>query len=388
MLDLSQIPIVDNHCHGFLPEKEADAFDQLFNLSMLDIPRLHTEHMLLYRKVISELARFLGCEDGFEEVIRVRKAVYQKDRRGYVQKLFKEVGLETLIVDVGFPAMEFSGYTVPLDTFKDLTGCRVSSIYRFEPLMSELFNQSLSFDQMEAEYLKALDRAVLEEGHIAYKSAVAYTFGVRIERVTRARAEKMYYELVDEGELGTSITKISGEPLKKSRVLRHYLTWKGAEKAVEHDVPLQIHMGIGDSPYIDVRDANPFHLLELIKADELKGLKLVIVHSGYPFVREAAYFANNFPDVYLDLSELIPFVGSGIKQSLLNIFDTAPMSKIMYGSDGYNVPELFWIGVILGRQALTSALGEMIKTGFMNETYAMEVGRMILADNARRLYQL
>ena len=388
MLDLSQIPIVDNHCHGFLPEKEDEAFDQLFNLSMLDIPKLHTEQMLLYRRVISELARFLDCEDDFEEVIRVRKEVYQRDRKAYVQRMFREVGLETLIVDVGFPALEFSGYTVPLDTFKDLTGCGISSIYRFEPLMSELFNQDLTFTEMETRYLQALDEAVTKEGHIAYKSAIAYTFGVRIERVARAEAERVYRELVKEGELGTSLTKISGGPLKRSRVLRHYLTWKGAQKAVEHDVPLQIHMGIGDSPYIDVRDANPLHLLELIKADELKGLKLVIVHSGYPFVREAAYFANNFPDVYLDLSELIPFVGSGIRQSLLNIFDTAPMSKIMYGSDGYNIPELFWIGAILGRRALAGALEAMIKIGFMNETYAMEVGRMILADNARRLYRL
>ena len=387
-MDLSHIKLVDNHCHAFLPEKESAAFDQLFNLSMLDIPKLHTEHMLLYRRVITELARYLGCADNFEEVIAARKEVYARDRQAYVRKMLDEAGIETLIVDVGFPAMEFSGYTVPLDSFKTLTGRNIASIFRFEPLMSELFLKDQSFDEMEAQFLEGLDKAVTAEGHIAYKSAAAYVFGLRIDRVARAEAEKMYYELVKEGELGTSMIKISGEPRKKSGVLRHYLTWQGAKKAIEHDVPLQIHTGIGDSPFIDVRDANPFHLLEMIKADDLKGLKLVIVHSGYPYVREAAYFANNFPDVYVDLSELIPFVGSGIKQSLLNIFDTAPLTKIMYGSDGYNVPELFWISAILGRRALGEALEELIRLGFMTEASAQEAGRLILADNARRLYKL
>lgn len=388
MVDLSQIPIVDNHCHSFLPEKEDEAFDQLFNLSMLDIPKLHTEHMLLYRRVVTELSRFLGCANDFQEVIRIRKEVYGRDKVAYVQKMFDEVGLDTIIVDIGFPDEDFTGYSVPLDTFREITGRKLASIYRFEPLMRNLFNQDISFDDMEVKFLQTLDNAIIKEGHIAYKSAIAYTFGARIEKVARGDAEKMYYELKKEGELDTGILKISGQPLKKARILRHYLTWKGAEKAVEHDVPLQIHMGFGDSPYIDVRDANPLHLIEMIRDADLKGLKLVIVHSGYPFIREAAYFANNFPDVYVDLSQLIPFVGSGIKQSLLNIFDTAPMTKIMYGSDGYNIPELYWIGAILGRRALSETLDEMIRLGFMDEAYALEVGRMILANNARRLYKL
>jgi len=52
---------VDSHCHPFLPGKEEKEFDQLFNLSTLSIPKLHGENVILYRKVMRELARVLGC---------------------------------------------------------------------------------------------------------------------------------------------------------------------------------------------------------------------------------------------------------------------------------------------------------------------------------------
>ena len=65
----------------------------------------------------------------------------------------------------------------------------------------------------------------------------------------------------------------------------------------------------------------------------------------------------------------------------------APLNKICYGSDGYELPEINYTSAKLGKQALVQALDSLIEDGFLEEAKAQEAAGLILAGNARELYR-
>jgi len=51
-----------------------------------------------------------------------------------------------------------------------------------------------------------------------------------------------------------------------------------------------------------------------------------------------------------------------------------------------NVPEVYWIGAIAGRQAVSEAMAWARDAGILDEPTAQRAAAMILDENARRLY--
>lgn len=388
MLEIFDFPVIDDHCHAFLPEKEDEAFDQLFNLSTLPIPKIHTENMILYRKVMKELTRVLRCPFDFDKVLSKRKKGYTSDPKKYIRKLFDDAVIDTLIVDTGYPTKEFTGYSVPLEEFKELVGCKIKALYRLEPLIFNLFEDSLPFEEVLERYLESINDAIKKDNYIGLKSVIAYGYGLNIKKEDEEDAKKVYDELKKRKILNKPLPEKNAGEIEKERKLRNFLIWKGIEKSIELDVPFQIHTGVGDSPWIDVRDSNPLHLFDVISDEKLRKAKIVIVHAGYPFVEETGFLVNNYPNVYVDLSEMIPFIGTGIKNKILDLLEMAPTTKILYGSDGYNVPELFWISALIGKKAISEALSELVKSEAIDEDYAYKTAEMILSKNSRRLYRI
>ena len=66
----------------------------------------------------------------------------------------------------------------------------------------------------------------------------------------------------------------------------------------------------------------------------------------------------------------------------------APTNKIMYGSDGFGIPEIFWFAAVQGKRAIGSALDELISDEWLTEREAWRIAESIFSANARRLYRL
>src|SRR5215208_8086332 len=75
-LDLTQVPVVDNHCHGLLRDQAFEdiaSWRQAFTESTdPGMPRDHVASTALYRRLIRMLASFLGCEPEEEAVFTAR----------------------------------------------------------------------------------------------------------------------------------------------------------------------------------------------------------------------------------------------------------------------------------------------------------------------------
>jgi predicted TIM-barrel fold metal-dependent hydrolase len=114
----------------------------------------------------------------------------------------------------------------------------------------------------------------------------------------------------------------------------------------------------------------------------------VLIHSGFPWIDVAAYIASSLPNVYLDLSVMIPWASLGIEQMLTVLLGTAPAGKLLYSSDEASEPEVIWVAARMGRRALERVLGDAVERDFVTVEQAEGLGRGILSENSRRLHSI
>ena len=88
----------------------------------------------------------------------------------------------------------------------------------------------------------------------------------------------------------------------------------------------------------------------------------------------------------MDLSLAVPFATTGIPTMLRDVLGMAPISKVMFATDAFTMPEIFWIAARWGRWGLSKVLDEFVAEGFMGEEEALAAAADILHGNARKLY--
>ena len=109
---------------------------------------------------------------------------------------------------------------------------------------------------------------------------------------------------------------------------------------------------------------------------------------GYPYLRESAYLSSIYPNIFVDLSLAIPFAVSEIPAMLLQLLGLAPTSKLLYASDGFSVPELFWLGAQACRTALGRVLDQLVADNILTKGKAYASAEQILYRNSETLYNL
>ena len=167
--------------------------------------------------------------------------------------------------------------------------------------------------------------------------------------------------------------------------LRDHLLCRALELCTEHDVPMQIHTGMGDYK-VNLVLCRPAYLMDLLRFPTYRACRVLLVHTGYPYQQEAAYMANVLPRVYRDVSEGVPFSGSGSAAILRELIAMAPLHKIMYGSDAYSVPEGIYASAKIGKRIVTQVMNELIADDVLTDAEAQDVGEMILSKTTTRIY--
>lgn len=368
-------PAVDSHCHAFDPGSLGDDLLPRLTLSEEPLDRSTTSTTLLARRLVADLASFLGCEADEAAVNVARSRAIAADRQAYVRALFDDAGLEILLCDTGYPVDEELEPVVGLTGFAELTGRDCFAVTRVEHLARRILRQRPSFAGFVNAFDSAVDEAV-DSGAVALKSIVAYTTGLDVELTSIEEATRSYAEVVPTGDL------------THGKALNDFLFVRTIEKAIEHDVPLQIHTGMGDGPWLDMSTARPILLRRVLFDAGLRRARLVLTHAGYPWVEESGWLASQYANVFVDISEMTPFASSGLARKLLALLEMAPTDKIMFGTDGFGVPEIHWLGAKLAREALDSALSELMASGWIDAGLPDEIARKVLRENALRIYRL
>ena len=113
------------------------------------------------------------------------------------------------------------------------------------------------------------------------------------------------------------------------------------EMAKKVDVPILFHTGYPPpgTPGHKMRlsTAHPAMLDEVIAS--FPRVKIIMSHCGYPWSDEAIALATQFPNVHLDISNLMYMIPNKMRDILLHAKEVIGLDKILYGSDGFS-PEM------------------------------------------------
>jgi len=384
-VELATIPIVDAHCHAMRPLDEpltVSSLERRISLSFMEqnqpdrgrrpgvkewpgqtLPRPTLMLTYLYR----QLAEFLGVPPEPEQVVAAREERAQ-DFPAYVQSLMHDAGIAQLVVDSGYPG------NVPCDELAAATRLPVWEIVRIDQVMF-LAASAPDFESFVERVRGRLEEGLADPRCVGLKSVIAYLTGLAIgpEDPAAAAAE---YAAFREQPYGRGF-----------KALREYVFHLGLKLCMAHAKPLQVHCGFGDDD-ICFSLAAPRYLYELLAFPPYSDCLVVLVHSGHPWAREAAIMANLLPNVYLDISQTCPFISYGVADLLWEVLQIAPPGKVMYGSDAFHLPELYWLGARLGRYAVGMVVDRLVSAGFATPAEGRQLARGILYDNAVDLYAL
>ena len=376
-LGLTQVPVVDNHCHGVMRDQafgDITGWRQFFTESTdPGMPRDHVASTALYGRLVRKLADFLGCEPEEEAVFAARTG---RDGRELTGELLRAANVDTLLLDTGFPPPE---EVLPVPELGELGGCRAEPMLRLEVLMEGLLTEHGSLSDTQEAFADALDD-VRDQGYVALKSIAAYRTGLDIREWPREEAEESFREFRRAAREGTA--RLIHKPLLDT------LLQVAFAQASRQEIPVQFHVGYGDAD-TDLLLGNPLYLRPLLQRTDYRGMPIVLLHECYPYTRQGGYLAAVYENVYLDLSYGIPLLGYNEMLSFTRqALGVAPSSKLMYSSDGIEVPELHWMSAIDGRRVIDQALGELVVHGELSLSEAEAVGESVLLENATRLYGL
>ena len=98
--------------------------------------------------------------------------------------------------------------------------------------------------------------------------------------------------------------------------------------------------------------------------------------------------AHTFPHVWVDMSWTTPWTSLRLAACYRDVIGIAPLSKVIVGSGGHEAPEIAWLAAKTAKIALAEVLGDAGKRGLLSLPQAEKIGRMILYNNAARLYRL
>ena len=317
------------------------------------------------------LSEFLHCDRTFDAVAKARSS-RATDFDQYVRELFEDVQLRGLVMDGAYPPLS--------DEDLKHFPAKVVKIFRLEPLINNCLAKYESFEEFCSGFESAIRNAVRDDGYVGLKTVIAYRTGLSIIRPNEADA-RLDFQAAKSGKAERSWF---GPKVKQ---LRDYLIVKALELSIDLDVPMQIHTGVGDYQIL-LDQCDPGLLYNLLTDDKIRHATVVLVHSGFPNNQNAAYMASVLPNVFLDFSLTVPFLNPLSHQRVMEILEITPSSKVMYASDGFGIPEVFWFSAKRGKRLLEKCFTQFLEEKMFDESQVYEKAESILSKNATQLYRV
>jgi hypothetical protein len=395
--EISRIRAIDNHAHPVrvvlngLPDREFDALP-VDNMEPASEPVNARPNAPL--TVEAGRALFGGPD---------RKAQTQREKGdAYPAWVLDQIGVDLMLANrvamgpgIQPPRFRWVAYAdaliFPLDNSK--LAARNSDRKSFFALEDKLRTRYLEEAGLKtlpanlSDYLARVVTPTLERhkqgGALAEKFEAAYLRSLQFDRVDRAVAERLYAQSIGKAALEEA----------EYKPLQDYLFRYIASECGRLGMAVHLHTMAGAGGYFDVSGANPLHLESVLNDPDLRRTRFVMVHGGWPFTREITPLLEK-PNAWLDYSSqdlLLP--PAALAASLREWLAWVP-EKILFGTDAYPYSDQLgweesgWIAARTGRQALAIALTGMLRDGEISRDRALELARLVLRENARKLYGL
>ncbi|RWJ52643.1 amidohydrolase family protein [Mesorhizobium sp.] len=351
----------------------------------------HLSNSIFIKFLMKEMAQFLGCDPNLESVIDARNG-QEGGYFAFVNRLFSDVNIQNIMLETGYTE---GGGAEAIARFEEgILPCKSHRISRIETIHEDLFGLDVSFDDFEILYKERLTSALDGAGNFGKKSFGMKSYllpyiGLIRPLYDRAPAKASWQAL--RSAFGTISSMGREEAAQVTKDVCRYTFTLALEECLKRDMPMQIHTGDGEAPGVILRNQDPFFLEEVVRFDRdntMRMPKIIPLHAGYPSVGKAAWLSHVYPNCYFELSIMTPFVHQNLYQRYMQVMEAVPLSKILFASDAFHLPELYWLSGRWGKRYLAKALTDYVVGGSLSFEEAIEAARMILYKNNRSVYNL
>jgi uncharacterized protein len=407
--EISKIKAIDNHAHplkfvapGEKPDDEFDALP-LEAIAPFPLPVRLSPNNLEFVRAWRELYHYTHndmSEAHVRELMTIKQRVAKERGEAFPAWVLDRLNIETMFANrvamgrgLTPPRFRWVAFDDALIfPLSNKTAAAANPDYRgFFPGEERLLKRYLADLRLSVlplsldEYLKRVVTPTLErqkrDGAIAIKFESAYLRKLDFDDPDATVARATYARFVR-----------GGKPQPNNyKALQDFLFYYIAREAGRLGLAVHIHCISGAGGFYRQSGSNPLLLEAVFNDSGLRKTKFVVVHGGYPFTKEMASLMSK-PNVYADFSAQTFFTyPRELSDILRNWLESYP-DKILFGTDAFSFGpevdwgEVAWLSNTTARQALALALTGMMNDGEIDREHAMELARMVLHDNAAKLY--
>ena len=406
---ISSVRAIDNHAHPMRPLRQGAPPDTEFDALPLDgVPPFQVPWRLRLENPewrAAQAALFgipnRGTDSAFRLSLHARRAL-ELTRRGdgYPAWVLDRAGVEVMfanriVVGAGLTPPRFrwvafdDALMLPLDIRGEAARSPdTRSLYPKEAALLQRYMRDVNVDKLPATldgYLSSVLRPTLERqrrnGAVAVKFEAAYLRPLDFADADAAEAAPIYARYA-----------AGGAPTRAEyKTLQDYLFKEIAREAGRLGMAVHIHTLDTFGGFYSARGSAPHQLEPTFNDSTLRGTSFVLIHGGWPLFAQTQSMLSK-PNVYADISMMVLVAEPRELANTLRSWLTAWPEKVLFGTDAFDGgPDQGWEeGVYLAastaRRALALALTGMMRDGEIDRPRAEALARMVLRENAVRLY--
>ena len=232
-------------------------------------------------------------------------------------------------------------------------------------------------------YLEALGKYLKDQKDNGVAGFKTYASGAWTHVIADTEAANVTFSEMVNGEARTIFAKMmAGGPNNdnlEAAILDHVF-----KLAAEWDWPISMHCG---GAYMDFRVFQTRKLLDVIT--RYPETRFDLFHLGIPFAREIIFIAKQFSNITLNMTWAPLLSDSLTRQSVNEIIDTVPISKVIaFGGDYREDIENVYGHLVLTRELIADALTERIARGRLDLEHAKHISKLWFYDNPTKIYRL
>ena len=264
---------------------------------------------------------------------------------------------------------------------------RIEPISRFEAHLRSIYKKKGGGPETFEDYLSLIESELKEykdESAVAVKIWSAFFRSLHFQRINESEAKKIFKAYQTKKKFSTS----------EYKQLQDFIAYHIFSTCLELDLSVHFHTGFGlANDFIKLSDSSPLNLENLAGDRELEGLKIVLIHGGYPFYKEAGNLARMKEDVYLDFSWLPYLIPPHDLSIILREWLAWKLEdRILFGTDTvdkmWGRKDLVLVHTTKrARKGLALALSGLMHDDILSEEEAKVIARKVMRENALDLYR-
>lgn len=398
-------PAIDNHAHNILLPSHEHSYNLLSATTeatgdaLQDAPRA-----LPHLRMVRQLRELYGCDKhaGWEDLMKKRQELLAADAPALFRKCFENI--YSVLMDDGLDDETVHPYM----WHDQFTPCKTFRIVRIETIAAEILRgmyesgrlelgPAIEDDEYGAEmwiaFLGAFETIIADfirdDEVVGFKSVICYRTGLDVNVSPDVEIATNGLDSFRDEFLPGCVQndfRIESKGLNDCILISTCRLLMAGYQQTGVAKPLQFHTGLGDND-ISLLRSNPAHLQPLI--EKFPDIVFVLLHSSYPYTRQAGYLATVFKNVYLDLGEVFPMVSrDGQEHIIRQAMEITPMTKLLYSTDAHHWAEVYWLADKQFRHALERVLVDYVENEDLTVQEAIAAAKDIYFNNSNDIYSL